>query len=376
MKKVKEIFYTIIFMFVVLFPLNSYAIGEKNVSPIITDKLYSYKRMEKELESLSIKHHNTLKLESIGKTFENKKIYLVKLSNKLINKNKPSVLAIFSQHPDEHDTTLLAMTLIKDLLKNKEENKILDEVDIFIVPMVNPDGVDFDLLNNTNGNFEWRKNRVKLGKNNFGVNLNRNWGFNWNAKISDDGSSKPELSNYKGEKPFSERETISLRDFIIKNNKIKFFLDYHSGISVFNQGMIIIPFTYTEDEKINKNVERLYKDIPNRFKTLIYDSSDKREDFIFIPLKDFPKYLASKFKEIVPPQHLKKALESLPKSVLTTGSSIDYVFGELGIFSLGIEISRQINFYEKYNENNDNFKNQIKGFRYILDYVKNKYSTK
>lgn len=376
MKKVKEIFYTIIFMFVVLFPLNSYAIGEKNVSPIITDKLYSYKRMEKELESLSIKHHNTLKLESIGKTFENKKIYLVKLSNKLINKNKPSVLAIFSQHPDEHDTTLLAMTLIKDLLKNKEENKILDEVDIFIVPMVNPDGVDFDLLNNTNGNFEWRKNRVKLGKNNFGVNLNRNWGGNWNAKISDDGSSKPELSNYKGEKPFSERETISLRDFIIKNNKIKFFLDYHSGISVFNQGMIIIPFTYTEDEKINKNVERLYKDIPNRFKTLIYDSSDKREDFIFIPLKDFPKYLASKFKEIVPPQHLKKALESLPKSVLTTGSSIDYVFGELGIFSLGIEISRQINFYEKYNENNDNFKNQIKGFRYILDYVKNKYSTK
>ncbi|MFN8576931.1 MAG: M14 family metallopeptidase [Candidatus Sericytochromatia bacterium] len=365
MKKI----YFIVIIFIVFFPFISYSKDNKD----IIDKLYSYKRLEIELNDLSTQNTNFVSLETICKTFENKNIYLARISNKLIKKTKSSVLAIFAQHGDEHDTTLIAMNLIKNLINNKD--KILDTIEVCIIPMVNPDGADFDLLNNSYNNFMWRKNRIKVDDETFGVDLNRNWGFHWDEKVSielEKNSNNKKSSYYKGLQAFSENETKSIRDFLINNKNIKVFLDYHSGISDFNQGMIIIPYTYTEQKIINENVEVKYKKFVDRFKSLISNNSDKRGDFISIQVKDIPNYLVNEIKKKVPPTHLPKVIESLPKSMLSPGSSIDYVYGELGILSLGLEISREKNFYDEYNQNNKvNFENQLRGFMFILDYVKN-----
>lgn len=95
------------------------------------------------------------------------------------------------------------------------------------------------------------------------------------------------------------------------------------------------------------------------------------ECFVVIQTQDNKPYLEKKLGEIVPKEHLAQALKSLPASFKAPGSSIDYTFGELGILSIGLEVSRDIDFYKKYNVNT--FEYQLKGFESLIDYVKNNY---
>ena len=59
-----------------------------------------------------------------------------------------------------------------------------------------------------------------------GVDINRNYGFNWGA--NDTGSSPdPCYATFRGEEPFSEPETRAVRDFINEKNFVN-VLHYHS----------------------------------------------------------------------------------------------------------------------------------------------------
>ena len=72
----------------------------------------------------------------------------------------------------------------------------------------------------------WRKNRRNNGDGTWGVDLNRNFGFQWG--FDDLGSSRsPAALNYRGPAPFSEPETQHLRDFITSQDFV-FVVDYHS----------------------------------------------------------------------------------------------------------------------------------------------------
>ena len=54
----------------------------------------------------------------------------------------------------------------------------MDNREIFIVPLVNPDGHVYVELNHTGAWWTWwRKNRRDNGDNTFGVDLNRNYGY-------------------------------------------------------------------------------------------------------------------------------------------------------------------------------------------------------
>lgn len=60
-----------------------------------------------------------------------------------------------------------------------------------------------------------------------GVDLNRNYGYNWNKGIGT--SSKGCSEMYSGTGPFSEPETQVMRDFLLsKKNELKFVSNFHS----------------------------------------------------------------------------------------------------------------------------------------------------
>ena len=111
--------------------------------------------------------------------------------------------------------------LINELTTNRANyDDILDKFDFYIVPLLNPDGIHFSQLRPEDGGRRyWRKNRRKNEGNSAGkpecdgVDLNRNFDFQWDGK-----ASNPNIcgTNYRGASGFSEPETQAVRDFIMK----------------------------------------------------------------------------------------------------------------------------------------------------------------
>src|SRR5690606_35124331 len=100
--------------------------------------------------------------------------------------------------------------------------------ELFFIPVVNPDGYEYNRSTDPAGGGFWRKNRRDNGNGTFGVDLNRNYGpLNyWNAPNG--GSSTFSSSEvYRGPAPFSEPETEAIKNFLAEH-EIKTALNYHS----------------------------------------------------------------------------------------------------------------------------------------------------
>ncbi|MBI5025825.1 MAG: hypothetical protein HZC12_03665, partial [Nitrospirae bacterium] len=151
---------------------------------------------------------------------------------------RPALIAIFAEHAGEHDVTSVGMGITKYLLENYGKDarvtKLLNEKEVYIVPMMNPDGIEYDLSAEAKP-FTWRKNRKPVRETAFGVDLNRNWGYKWDV-VPEELKKQyydPNDDYYHGEGPFSENETKALRDFLSGHKNIKIFMDYHSGSAPF-----------------------------------------------------------------------------------------------------------------------------------------------
>lgn len=104
---------------------------------------------------------------------------------------------------------------------------LIENMDIFILPLANPDGREFVL--SPNGDRMWRGNRApNPGKPCKGVDLNRNFDFLWTSGIKT--SSDPCDFNqiYKGPSAFSEPEAKNVRQMLDTFPHIIGMIDVHS----------------------------------------------------------------------------------------------------------------------------------------------------
>jgi hypothetical protein len=116
---------------------------------------------------------------------------------------------------------------------------LVDGRELWIVPVVNPDGYHYNQVESPDGGGMWRKNRHNNGDGSYGIDLNRNFGYQWG--YDDEGSSPtPSDETYRGSGPFSELETQSLRDFSIERN-FAASLYFHS-----HANLILWPWGYAE----------------------------------------------------------------------------------------------------------------------------------
>ncbi len=140
----------------------------------------------------------------IGKSAQGRPIYCFKVKKTAY----PVVIAQYAIHAREFITTSLALRQIEDFVAFGNKGTV------YFIPATNPDGIviasTFKPLYKANAN---------------GVDLNVNFEARWgkgelNARIKGD-------ENFIGEYPFSEPETVALRDFTLKI-KPHATLSYHS----------------------------------------------------------------------------------------------------------------------------------------------------
>jgi len=171
---------------------------------------------------------NLFKIESIGKTWEDRDIIAVSITKDVdTHDQKPALFYTGTIHAREWIGIELSISFAKYILDHidydPQLNSLLDRSTLYMVPCANPDGFEY-----SRNHFSfWRKNRRKNADGSFGVDLNRNFsiGFTPNKNTS---------SNvYSGPSPFSEPETSALRDFATSHPNITIALDYHSQGNVF-----------------------------------------------------------------------------------------------------------------------------------------------
>lgn len=100
---------------------------------------------------------------------------------------------------------------------------LVEGMDIFILPLLNPDGREYVQAGNT----WWRKNRGINSDGSRGADLNRNYDFLWQWAIGVT-STIPSSDVYRGDTVFSEPETRNVRWLLDTYREITCFADVHS----------------------------------------------------------------------------------------------------------------------------------------------------
>jgi hypothetical protein len=149
-----------------------------------------------------------------------------------IDKDAPAVLFTGIHHAREPIGAYLCKAILEELLTNYGKSarytRLLDSLEIWLVPIVNPDGYEYIIQNQLQFPW-WRKN---LRDNNDdglfdplvdGVDLNRNYDFNW----EEGGDGNPASWFFRGSSAFSENEIQALRDLALRENFVM-GVSYHS----------------------------------------------------------------------------------------------------------------------------------------------------
>lgn len=150
-------------------------------------------------------------------------IQVLQLTNKATDRpdyEKPILYLQGAIHAREYTTTELVTRFAEDLVAgygtNPEATWLLDNTQIHIVPILNPDGRKL-----AEQGYSWRKNvnpNPPAGANpasfpTYGVDLNRNYDSQWGT-VPGGSSGDPSSNVYRGEFPFSEPESQAARDYL------------------------------------------------------------------------------------------------------------------------------------------------------------------
>lgn len=168
---------------------------------------------------------------SIGRTIEGRDLWVYKISAQPeIEIGKPEVFFNAYTHAREAITFEIVYDLAKTLAQGYGHDpritRLLDTRAVWIEPVVNPDGVEYNAAHRPEGGGQWRKNRRANPDGSFGVDLNRNFGFQWGVDELGS-SSSPGSELYRGPDAFSEPETRALSDFLA-SHRFTIAVNYHS----------------------------------------------------------------------------------------------------------------------------------------------------
>lgn len=159
---------------------------------------------------------------SIGTTINGLDMWVYKISdNATVDEDEPEVFFNAFIHAREAITFEVLYGVCEHLLRgyglDSRATDIVNTREIFVLPFTNPDGVEYNRQIAPQGGGLWRKNRRNNGGGEFGVDLNRNFGYQWGydeAGSSSDASSEV----YRGAGPFSEPEPEAVRQFVNSRN--------------------------------------------------------------------------------------------------------------------------------------------------------------
>ena len=197
-------------------------------------------QVDADLATLASTYPSLARIETIGNSLGGLPIKALKISTTpaVNDPAKGDVVYFALHHAREWIAVEMAIFLADELLArfatDPELNADMSRLQIWIVPVVNPDGY---LYSQTTDRF-WRKNRRDNGDGTFGVDLNRNWGYQWG--LLSGSSATTSNDTYHGSGAFSEPETVVMRDFLQSRGNLKAMLTYHSYSELY-----LKPWSYT-----------------------------------------------------------------------------------------------------------------------------------
>ncbi|MGC8828080.1 MAG: M14 family metallopeptidase, partial [Anaerolineae bacterium] len=211
-------------------------------SIIVDDRYHTFAETEAELQAVAAQHPDIARLEVIGRSVEGRPIYALKISDHAQEEewSEPAVLIFALTHAREHLSTEMALDIIHMLIEgygqSGEITNLVHQREIWIIPDLNPDGDVYDV---ESGYYRfWRKNRRPNPDGSFGVDLNRNFAYQWGC--CGGSSSDPADEIYRGSAPFSEPESAALGGFAASHPNITISLNLHSYGE-----LVLWPYGYT-----------------------------------------------------------------------------------------------------------------------------------
>ncbi|XP_077287802.1 carboxypeptidase B-like [Arctopsyche grandis] len=183
---------------------------------------YSLEVFESTLKTANVQFK--VLMEDPKRTVNGRDIKVIKISSNGGNDpNKPIIVSDAGIHAREWIAPANALYMITKLVEDITESDVANNIDWFIIPLINPDGYEYS---HTNARL-WRKNRSTASSTTCpGVDGNRNFDFKWMESGS---SSSPCSDAFAGPSPFSEIESRVLRDLINANKaRVKAYLAIHS----------------------------------------------------------------------------------------------------------------------------------------------------
>ena len=238
-------------------------LNNNNTKNTEKEHYYSYKELTELLNKLQQEYPEIFDYSSLGKTWEGRDIWLVKISDNVnIEEEEAEVFFTGGMHGDEKQTYEVVIYTIKAFLENytspivnqsftERVRNVINNSEIYLIPMLNPDGVEARTRKNA------RPNNCPFGKTLLrGVDINRNSGYKW--ELQDEHPFKyrrsfPYIEKinvrypifdfrsiigegcYRGPYNFSEPESMAIKQ-VVENHNISIYVDYHSAANLIIYG--------------------------------------------------------------------------------------------------------------------------------------------
>ncbi len=292
------------------------------------DKYHDNSQIEQILRNTEKNYPNICKLHQIGTSIENRPIWAIQVtSNVNVEQKKPTVLIDGLHHAREWIAGEVPLTLLKELTEKYATSStikdLVDNCETWIIPVVNPDGFEYSHKQQQ----MWRKNRRKNSNNSYGVDLNRNYGYQWGNVGA---SNNPNDETYHGTGPFSEPCTVTIKN-LVAAKKFRTALSFHSY-----SGLVLYPYGYSSSAVAPDN-------------TLLSNMAKE--------MAQLTQYTAKKCSSLYP----------------TMGGSIDYLYGEAGVLAFAIELGKS-SFIPPDSEVDQICADNLKACLYLIDKAKTEHA--
>ena len=253
---------------------------------------YTYTEMLAELDNMAAQFPNLITAKQAIGSFnsnEGRPLYWLKISDNPGNdENEPEIMYSALHHAREPGSLTQMIYYMYYLLENYGSNAeitaLVNNTEMYFVPCVNPDGYVYNETTDPFGGGLWRKNRRDNNDGTYGIDLNRNYGYQWGF---DDSGSSPNTSSdtYRGPSAFSEPETQAMKWFC-EQHQFKMALNYHTYGNDLIYPWGYIPNLYTADSAVFESHTELMTSFNNYVtgtgnQTLAYVTNGDADDWCY-----------------------------------------------------------------------------------------------
>jgi murein tripeptide amidase MpaA len=206
---------------------------------------WTYDQTAEWMKSLVVQYPSVVSLINIGKSYEGRDLFGVKLN--FGGGEKKSVMFEGTIHAREWISAPTVTWMVNELLTSTdpEVQEIAKNYEWIAFPITNPDGYEYSWTTDR----MWRKTRKPSNLICFGVDPNHNWDNHFNEAGT---FLNPCTDAFAGSGPFSEPETKQLSDYIKTIPQLTAYFSFHSAAQ-----MLMFPYGWTED--LVENYQELYE---------------------------------------------------------------------------------------------------------------------